>query len=216
MPLENVTWYGHDAFKIVGGGAVVYVDPWQLPAGVEPANLVLVSHDHFDHCAPDEITRICSPQTTVLAAGAALSKLGGVTADVRGVGPGERIEIGGIVVETVPAYNLDKFREAGKPFHPKEAGYVGFLITIEGKRFYHTGDSDFIPEMKTLGSVDVAFVPVSGTYVMTAEEAAASLVAIHPGLAIPMHYGSIVGTEEDAKRFAALATTPVEILPKAA
>lgn len=215
MALANVTWYGHDAFKLVGGGAVVYLDPWQLPAGVEPANIVLVSHDHFDHCAPDDIARVCTPHTTVLVAEACVAKLSGLTANVRAVAPGERIELGGVTVETVPAYNVDKFREAGQPFHPRESGYVGFLVTLEGKRFYHAGDSDFIPEMKELGPIDVAFLPVSGTYVMTAEEAMAAARAIRPKLAVPMHYGSIVGTVEDARRFASAADLSVEILPKA-
>lgn len=216
MALTNVTWYGHDAFKIIGGGAVVYLDPWQLPTGVEPANVVLISHDHFDHCAPDAIARISTPQTTIVAAHAAVAKLGAPRATVHGVGPGERIELGGVIVETVPAYNIDKFRGPGKPFHPKESGYVGFIVTLEGKRYYHTGDSDFVPEMKTLGAIDVAFLPVSGTYVMTAEEAAAAVQAIRPAVAVPMHYGSIVGTAEDAARFRVLSNVPVEILPKAA
>ncbi len=216
MALSNVTWFGHDAFKLVGGGAVVYVDPWQMPEGAEAANLVLVSHDHFDHCAPDDIARIATPATTILAAFAALPKLEGITAKVRAVGPGETIELDGITVETVPAYNLDKFREPGKPFHPKSDSSVGFIVTLEGKRYYHTGDSDFIPEMKTLGAIDVAFLPVSGTYVMTAEEAAEAARTIRPAVAVPMHYGSIVGTIADAQRFAKIAGVPVEILPKAA
>lgn len=215
MNLPNVTWYGHDAFKLVGGGAVVYVDPWQLPAGVEPANVVLISHDHFDHCAPDDIARICSPESVVIAASACVSTLGNVGATVRGAGPGERIELGGVTVETVPAYNVNKFREAGVPFHPKESGYVGFIITLEGKRYYHTGDSDFIPEMKRLGPIDVAFLPVSGTYVMTVDEALAAAKVLRPNVAVPMHYGSIVGTADDAKKFANLAAVPVEILTKA-
>lgn len=216
MALTNVTWYGHDAFKIIGGGAVVYLDPWQLPAGAEPANIVLVSHDHFDHCASDDVARVANTGTAVLAAAACIEKLSGVAGTVRAVQPGERIELGGVIVETVPAYNIDKFREPGKPFHPKESGYVGFIVTLEGKRYYHTGDSDFVPEMKTLGAIDVAFLPVSGTYVMTAEEAAAAAQAIRPAVAVPMHYGSIVGTAEDAARFKGLANVPVEILPKAA
>lgn len=215
MALTNVTWYGHDAMKIVGGGAVVYIDPWQLPLGAEPANIVLVSHDHFDHCATDDVARVANAGTTVLAAAACIEKLSGVPGTVRAVRPGERIELGGVIVETVPAYNIDKFREPGKPFHPKESGSVGFIVTLEGKRYYHTGDSDFIPEMKTLGAIDIAFLPVSGTYVMTAEEAAAAAQAIRPAVAVPMHYGSIVGSLADAKRFAAQAGVPVEILPKA-
>jgi L-ascorbate metabolism protein UlaG (beta-lactamase superfamily) len=131
---------------------------------------------------------------------------------VRVVAPGDRVEVGGVVVEAVAAYNTNKFREPGKPFHPKADGKVGYLIGIGGIRIYHAGDTDQIPEMATAAGVDVALLPVSGTYVMTADEAIAACAAIAPRLAIPMHYGSIVGSVADAETFRRGAGCRVEIL----
>jgi L-ascorbate metabolism protein UlaG (beta-lactamase superfamily) len=131
---------------------------------------------------------------------------------VRIVTPGERLEVDGIAIHAVPAYNTSKFRSPGNPFHPKADGKVGFVIELGGLRVYHAGDTDVIPEMAALGSVDVALVPVSGTYVMTAAEAGTACNAIRPTLAIPMHYGSIVGTAADAEAFKKSAPCRVEIL----
>ena len=126
--------------------------------------------------------------------------------------PGDKIEVKGVAIEVVPAYNVNKFRSPGVPFHPKEAGMVGFVFRANGLRYYHAGDTDHIPEMAGLAP-DVAFIPVSGTYVMTADEAAEAARAINPRLAIPMHYGSgVIGKEEDAANFKAKAGVPVEIL----
>ena len=127
--------------------------------------------------------------------------------------PGDERELAGVKVRVLPAYNLNKFRSPGEPFHPKGLG-VGYVVEIEGESIYHTGDSDRIPEMDGL-EPDVALIRVSGTYVMTAEEAAEAVHAIRPKRAIPMHYAAIVGSEADARRFAELADVEVEILSKA-
>src|SRR5260370_6687198 len=131
--------------------------------------------------------------------------------EVKAVKPGDKVAFGDITVEVVPAYNLNKFREPGKPFHPKEDGKVGFILSIGGVRVYHAGDTDPIPEMRGF-KTDVALLPVSGTYVMTPEEAAEATRMIKPKLAIPMHYGAIVGSESDAEKFKQLAACPVQIL----
>jgi L-ascorbate metabolism protein UlaG (beta-lactamase superfamily) len=122
------------------------------------------------------------------------------------------LTIKGVLIKTVPAYNLTKFRSPGVPFHPKDAGHVGYLITVKGITIYHTGDSDFIPEMKGL-KPDVALLPVSGTYVMTAEEAVEAATAIQPKVAIPMHVGEGIGSLADAERFREKATVPVVVKP---
>ena len=127
--------------------------------------------------------------------------------------PGEKILVDDVSVETVPAYNLNKFRSPGQPFHSKQEEMLGFIVTINDVRIYHAGDTDSIPEMEGM-NVDIACLPVSGTYVMTAEEAAEAAGRIKPKIAIPMHYGSIVGDESDAERFKKLAACQVVILEK--
>jgi L-ascorbate metabolism protein UlaG (beta-lactamase superfamily) len=131
---------------------------------------------------------------------------------VRVVKPGDRAEVQGVAIEAVSAYNTSKFRSPGKPFHPQGDGKVGFVIGLGGIRIYHAGDTDEIPEMSAVTGVDVALLPVSGTYVMTAAEAVKACNAIRPKLAIPMHYGSIVGAVADAEAFKESVTCHVEIL----
>jgi L-ascorbate metabolism protein UlaG (beta-lactamase superfamily) len=127
--------------------------------------------------------------------------------------PGDKLSFGSVTVETVPAYNTNKFREPGKVFHPKEDGKLGFVVTVKGVRIYHAADTDHIPEMKGMAP-DIALLPVSGTYVMTAKEAAEATASIKPKIAIPMHYASIVGSVKDAEEFKKLAKCEVKILQK--
>jgi L-ascorbate metabolism protein UlaG (beta-lactamase superfamily) len=197
----KIEWLGHDSFR-VSDGAVVYVDPWKLTHG-EPADLILITHEHYDHCSPDDVKKILGPTTVILTNAASVKLLdeAGIEAELHAVKPGDESEVAGVLIEVVPAYNIDKFRSPGVPFHPRELGHNGYVATIGGERIYHTGDSDLIPEMKGV-SCDILLVPVSGTYVMTAEEAAEASRVVDPSkFAIPMHYGEIVGTEADALRF---------------
>jgi L-ascorbate metabolism protein UlaG (beta-lactamase superfamily) len=174
-----------------------------LPENCPQGDLILVSHEHSDHCSPDDIAKIRSESTVVVANPSAAAKL---DPPVKILRPGESIELSGIEISAVPAYNTDK------PFHPKAAEHVGYILTIAGEKLYFAGDTDHISEMKVF-SCDVALLPVSGTYVMTAEEAAEAAEVISPRVAVPMHYGSgVVGTLEDALRFQELCSTPVLIL----
>jgi L-ascorbate metabolism protein UlaG (beta-lactamase superfamily) len=207
--LENIHWLGHDTFRL-DGSVTVYVDPWKLPPGQPPAGLVLVTHDHFDHLSLPDIAAVAGPDTVVVGPAA-------VTGQVKGrstvtLAPGESAEVAGAVVEAVPAYNLDKFRAPGQPFHPREAGSVGFILTLDGVRYYHAGDTDAIPEMRDV-RCDVALLPVSGTYVMTSEEACRACDMVVARCAVPMHYGDIVGGADDAERFREDCSIPVTILP---
>ncbi len=207
----KISWLGHDSFRIKNGKTVI-IDPFKLKSAPEKADVLLITHEHFDHLSPDDIKKVVSEKTTVVAVsscGAELSKL--KVKEVKTVLPGDHVNIGDISVEAVPAYNVNKFREPGKVFHPKNDGKAGYIITIGGVRIYHAGDTDAIPEMSKVRT-DVALLPVSGTYVMTAEEAAKAAGMIGPKLAIPMHYGAIVGSERDAERFKQLAPCPVQIL----
>jgi L-ascorbate metabolism protein UlaG (beta-lactamase superfamily) len=189
----NVHWLGHDTFRIAGP-PVVYTDPYQLPKGAPPADLILITHVHMDHCSPVDVALIRTPKTVVVGPRAVAAKLPG---PVVVMAPGEVREVVGVRVKALPAYNIDK------EFHPKAAGMVGYVFTVGGVTYYHAGDTDKIPEMTGLAP-DVAFLPVSGTYVMTADEAAEAARSIKPKIAIPMHYGSIIGSSDDAKRFAKL------------
>jgi L-ascorbate metabolism protein UlaG (beta-lactamase superfamily) len=202
---ENIFWLGHDSFRLVGE-KVVYVDPWKLGAGAAQADLILITHDHHDHLSKDDIARISRSDTVVVGPPAVARKLGGKTVVAK---PGDRLTAAGIAVEVVPAYNQTK------QFHPKSAGFVGYIITLNHRRIYHAGDTDLIPEMAQI-KTDIALLPVSGTYVMTAAEAAEAANTIQPALAIPMHYGDpdVVGTRSDAEEFKRLAKVPVEILDK--
>jgi len=199
--LDKIHWLGHDSFRI-DGEKTIYIDPWQLSADQPIADLILVTHDHFDHCSPEDIATLCDEDTIVVANESAAELLGGkVAGEVRAVEPGDRLMAAGIDIETLPAYNTNKFREPGTPFHPKEAKHVGYIINVGNQRIYHCGDADDIPEMESL-EVDIAMIPVSGTYVMTAEEAVKAAGKIKPNLVIPMHYGTIVGDRGDAEKFA--------------
>ncbi len=202
---DNIFWLGHDSFRLKGE-KVVYVDPWKLATGAEKADVILVTHDHYDHFSKDDITKISKADTVVVAPQPVAQKFDGKITVVK---PGDKMTVNGVNVEVVPAYNPNK------KFHPKASGYVGYIIMLNSKRIYHTGDADLIPEMANI-KCDIALLPVSGTYVMTAVEAAEAANTLKPSLAIPMHYGDpdVVGTRTDAEEFKRLAKVPVEILEK--
>lgn len=196
----NIAWLGHDAFRIAAT-QTIYIDPYEIAPG-DTADLILITHEHFDHCSPQDAAKIQGEHTVIVTEKDSAAKL---TGDVRVVRPGDSQKIGQVNIEAVPAYNIDK------NFHPKEKNWLGFVIEIDGVRIYHAGDSDFIPEMKDL-KVDIALLPVSGTYVMTAAEAVEAALAIAPQLAIPMHYGAIVGDRHDANRFKEALAGKIDVL----
>ena len=202
----HIHWLGHDSFRIDGDGVVVYIDPYRLKQGPK-ADLILITHDHSDHASMPDVALIQKPDTVIVTIKAAARKLSG---RIRTVLPGEELTEKGVHIKALPAYNLTKFRSPEVPFHPKDAGHVGYLITVKGVAIYHTGDADFIPEMRGL-KPDVALLPVSGTYVMTAEEAAEAAAAIQPKVAIPMHVGEGIGSLADAERFKEKAAVSVVI-----
>ena len=201
----DLHWLGHDAFRI-DGPPVVYIDPYQLGEGLPAADVILITHDHFDHLSLPDLAKIHTAGTTIIAPKEVAAKL---EATVRAIAPGETITVKGLTVRAIAAYNTNK------TFHPKGDGKVGFVLTIGGVAYYHAGDTDVIPEMNGLAP-DVALLPVSGTYVMTADEAAEAARAIRPRVAVPMHYGAIVGSDSDARRFAKLLEgSGIEVVIKA-
>ncbi len=208
----KLTWLGHDGFRIQNG-QVIYIDPFQIEGGPR-ADIVLVSHEHFDHCNVDDLKKIVGPNTTIVAHAQSKSELSKLSAkEVKIVKPGDRVNLGDIGIEAVPAYNVNKFREPGKVFHPKQDGKLGFILTVKGVRIYHAGDTDHIPEMKNIRA-DIALLPVSGTYVMTVQETAEAVASLNPKVVIPMHYGAIVGSRQDAETLQNLVKCEVRILDK--
>lgn len=201
----------HDTFRIAGS-KVVYTDPYQLKQQDE-ADVILLSHDHFDHLSREDLEKVCTAETQVFASTLCKEGLSGLKArKITFLESGQKAATDGIVIEAVPAYNTTKFREPGKAFHPRDQAGLGFVLQMDGTRLYYAGDTDFIPEMKSI-RCDIALLPVSGTYVMTADEAAEAAAAIKPKVAIPMHYGAIVGSEADAQKFKSLTSNcQVEIV----
>ncbi len=203
----------HDCFRIYDDHTLIYIDPFQIPEQADKADILLVTHEHYDHCSIEDIRKVIKQDTIIVTIPGCASKLNRLQVkDIRMMMPNQGITVKGVAIETIPAYNLNKYRAPGVPFHPKEDGRVGFVITLNNKRVFHAGDTDFTPEMGALKEVDIALVPVSGMYVMTAEEAAQAVNTFQPKIAIPMHYGAIVGTVEDAERFKQLAKVEVVII----
>ncbi|MCP4348377.1 MAG: MBL fold metallo-hydrolase [Desulfobacterales bacterium] len=198
--VKKIFWLGHDTFRIEAV-KTIYFDPYEISDGPK-ADIILISHDHSDHCSPGDVAKIQQSGTVIVTEKDSAKKLKG---DVRIIKPGESVTVDEIKIEGVPSYNVDK------NFHPKQNEWLGFIVEVERVRIYHAGDSDFIPEMKDF-KVDIAFLPVSGTYVMNAEQAAESALAINPKIAIPMHYGAVVGAEDDAVEFKKALEGKIDVL----
>ncbi len=200
--LDDLRWLGHDSFRI-DYPLVIYLDPWRITPENPPADIILISHEHHDHCSPEDVERLRQEGTTIIANPSAASKLEGQVTIMKA---GDSLNVKGVQIDAMPAYNLEK------PFHPKSAGHVGYILTINGERLYFAGDTDFIPEMREL-HCDIALLPVSGIYVMDAVEACQAAEAIRARISIPMHYGAgVAGTIVDAEKFRSLCTVPVILL----
>jgi len=180
------------------GALRVYIDPWKLSPALPKADLILITHEHYDHFSAPDIERLKGEQTRVIAPFAHP-----LVTDRMGVG--ETLAAGDILITTVPAYNI------AKEYHPRGNKWVGYIVTMGGKRIYHPGDTDRIPEMLGIAP-DVALLPVGGTYTMDAAEACRAVSDIGPRTVIPIHYGDIVGSGRDAADLRAGCTVPVEVL----
>jgi L-ascorbate metabolism protein UlaG (beta-lactamase superfamily) len=211
MVLDAVEWLGHSGFRVRAGRSWVYIDPYRVPDG-PPADLILITHGHYDHFSPQDVERLSHPDTWLVGPPAVAERVNG---RVLSIAPGEALEeelVRGVTVSAVAAYNTSKRDPAGNVFHPREAGWVGYELGVRGERIYHSGDTDVIPEMDSVTGVDVALLPVSGVYVMTPSEAAEAARRIQPQVAVPMHWGDHIGTRADAAAFAEKAPVDVRIL----
>ena len=203
--MVNISWFGHASFKIKNS-RVIYIDPVKISSN-EKADIILISHSHYDHFSLQDISKITSPDTNILITPDCQSKLKDVAGKVTLIEPNRKYNVQNVLIETIPAYNTNKH------FHPKDNDWVGFIITLDNKRILYTGDSDNIKELQSI-KTDIALIPVSGVYVMNSKEAADLVNKIKPKIAIPYHYGDIVGTEKDALKFKELSKVPVQILTK--
>ncbi len=200
MSIE-LTWLGHASFRLAAE-AVVYIDPRKIDGAPADGDLVIVSHSHFDHCSPDDVTKVITADGDLLGPADAVAQLGRGTP----VEPGSDVTLAGVTVQTVPAYNISK------TYHPRANHWLGVVVALGGVRVYYAGDTDLIPEMGELGPLDAALLPVGGTYTMTAAEAAEACARIAPAVAMPYHYGDVVGSTADADALAAAAGCKVQIL----
>ncbi len=198
----TIQWLGHASFRISHDDTVIYIDPWKQKHSLGDATLVLVSHDHYDHYSKEDIAKVSGPSTKLIASADVVVKENAGEP----IMPGLTIELGGVRVIAVPAYNPKK------EFHPKANNWVGFVIELGSKRIYYAGDTDLTEEMKSLKNIDAALLPVGGKYTMDATDAAQAANHIKPKLAIPYHWGDIVGSRSDAERFAGAAACDTKVL----
>jgi len=201
--LERFTWFRQSAIRFAGDGFTVYIDPWGTSGEDPPADVILITHAHSDHFQPREIERLSGALTRTIAPHDVARELSG---NVSAVAPGDSIEVSGIKVQAVPAYNVHPDR---LDKHPKANRWVGYILELGGKAFYHAGDTDHVPELDEVRT-DVAFLPIGGTYTMEPAEAAGLAKSISPQIAVPMHYGFVVGSPKDAETFR-LEAEPVTV-----
>jgi L-ascorbate metabolism protein UlaG (beta-lactamase superfamily) len=198
----TIQWLGHASFRICHEEDVIYIDPWKLKSSPKDATLVLVSHSHYDHYSPEDIEKVSGPETKLVASADVVAKQDAGEAIMGGL----TIELENVRLTGVAAYNPNK------QFHPKANNWVGFVIELGSKRLYYAGDTDVTEEMKALKQIDVALLPVGGTYTMDAAEAAEAVNIFRPKVAVPYHWGDIVGGRKDAEKFADAAECDARIL----
>jgi len=194
----EIKWLGHSGFLIQHDKINIFIDPFKIGNISEKADLILITHSHYDHCSVEDIKKIIKKETIVIGPADILSQtrqVGDVNFKI--AEPGKSLDFKEIKINSVPAYNTNK------PYHSKEEAWLGYIIDFSGTTVYHAGDSDIIPEMNNI-KVNIALLPISGKFVMDYHEAAIAANIIKPDLTIPMHYDSIIGTINDAEQFVQL------------
>lgn len=204
--LGHLHWLGHSSFRL-DASKVIYFDPQKLSSGSKEADIILVSHEHFDHFSKDDIAIISSNNTVIVcdkAVAKRLSQTGIRCKIIKAMLPEDVFDVDSVHIRAVASYNTNK------QFHTKDSHKLGFIVTVDGVSIYHAGDTDHITEMATY-NCDVALLPISGTYVMTAGEARDAALLINPKVAIPMHYGDTIGSQKDAFVFQNLLGDKIEV-----
>ena len=204
---ENIDVFKQNSIRIRSKQGNIYIDPFEMQEEPHDAAFILITHDHYDHFSPESIAKAAN-SGTVLVAPEKMEKKAREAAQFVAktvtVKPGETVTVDGLEFETVPSYNKLK------PFHPKGAGWVGYIVKTDGKRIYIAGDTDATKEAMEV-KCDIALVPVGGFYTMDAKAAAELVNTIKPEVAIPVHYGKVVGSPKDGEAFAALVKAPVKV-----
>lgn len=198
----SIKWLGHAGF-LIENSKTIYVDPYQIREGLPKADIILLTHGHYDHCSVQDIEKIVKEGTKIVMTADSQSKIARFQVPIRMevVAPFQELDLGNIKISTIPAYNIET------NFHQKIDDFVGYLIKMNGILIYHAGDSDVIPEMQKLTGYKnkdkkfIALLPIGGRFTMSAEEAIEAVKIIQPDLVIPMHWGSIIGSKEDAEEF---------------
>lgn len=203
--IDNITVNTQSSIRIDCGSAVIRIDPFGITGEPHDADIIFITHDHYDHFSPEDIGKVRKADTFFAAPAGMKKKLAGIGADNAVLlSPGENCEIAGFPVEAVAAYNTLK------PFHPRSNGWLGYIITAGGKRIYAAGDTDAVKEARAV-KCDIALVPVGGTFTMNCKEAAKLVNEIRPGIAVPIHYGSIVGNRTDGEDFGKLVDDGIRV-----
>jgi L-ascorbate metabolism protein UlaG (beta-lactamase superfamily) len=207
MDIEGIEikWLGHSGF-LIKCNKIIYIDPFNIRENSEKADIILITHSHYDHCSVADMRRIIKEGTKIILTADSQSKItrSEIPIDIQIIEPNKELAFGEIKISALPAYNINK------AFHPKEEGWVGYIIKINSILIYHAGDTDLIPEMQRLTGYNqpdkkfIALLPIGGRFTMNVEEAAEAAKLIKPALAIPMHYGGIIGSKEDAEEFVKL------------
>lgn len=203
--LENIEVLCHSSIRI-NKEKVIYIDPFKINKNYNDADIIFITHDHYDHYSEEDIDKVIKEDTTIVISKDLLKKLlkKGINKNAIIVAePNKEYETQGIKFNTISAYNINK------KFHPKENNWLGYIITINNVKYYVAGDTDITDENRKV-KCDVAFVPVGGTYTMDFKEAARLINEIKPKIAVPIHYGSIVGTEQDARNFINLLNSEIK------
>lgn len=204
---ENIRVFTQNSIRIESAQGAIYVDIFKMNETPHDAAYILITHDHYDHFSPEDIEKVANKNTILVVPEKMRSKadkISGMVKRIETVSPGIKTEIDGLGIEAVPSYNILK------PFHPKSAGWVGYIFNIDGERIYIAGDTDLTKEAKEV-KCDIALIPIGGTYTMDAKKAAELVNIIKPKTVIPTHYGSIVGTAKDADAFAKLVDESIDV-----
>ena len=205
--VKNIDVFGQNSIRVKTSKGNIYIDPFQMKEEPHDAMIILITHDHYDHFSPEDIEKVAGNNTVMIVPQKMEKKaqeVAGIVGRITTVKPNEQIEINSLPLETVPAYNILK------PFHPKSAEWVGYILNIEGKRIYIAGDTDSTREAQAV-KCDIALIPVGGTYTMDSKKAAELVNTIRPEIAIPVHYGSVVGSPKDGEEFAKNVKDPVKV-----
>ena len=206
MDISNIEVFTQSSIRIRCDAGTVYADPFRMKISPHDADIVLITHDHYDHFSPEDLAKVINPATILVVPEKVADKAAAFSAQVKAIEtvlPGQQYQIAGLSLETVPSYNRIK------PFHPKKNGWVGYLLDLDGQRVFIAGDTDKTTENSTV-QCDIALVPVGGKFTMDAKEAAELINTIRPAAAIPTHYGTIVGKKSDGERFASMVDPAIE------